>query len=136
MAKVILLKIYDSYNYNYEANETFIKSVSESLDGKELSDADIKQLKKKIDLFNANKWKLKSVPAYNLLLVEDVTEIPLSELFSELEAAIEEEEKKKAADAEKKRKAAEKRKAANAEADRLKKLKQLEKLQEELGLST
>lgn len=134
MAKVVLLKVYDSYNY--ESNDTFIRSVTENFLGKDLTASEIKDLYKKVQYFNQNKWRLNPTPSYNLMLVEDVTEVPISELFMELEKIMEAEEKKQAAEAEKKRKAAEKRKAAKAEEDREKKLKQLQKLQEELGLKT
>lgn len=136
MTKVVLLKVYDSYNYDYESNDTFIRSVTENFLGKDLTASEIKDLYKKVQYFNQNKWRLNPTPSYNLMLVEDVTEIPISELFMELEKIMEAEEKKQAAEAEKKRKAAEKRKAAKAEEDREKKLKQLQKLQEELGLKT
>lgn len=134
MAKVVLLKVYDSYNY--ESNDTFIRSVTENFLRKDLTASEIKDLYKKVQYFNQNKWRLNPTPSYNLMLVEDVTEVPISELFMELEKIMEAEEKKQAAEAEKKRKAAEKRKAAKAEEDREKKLKQLQKLQEELGLKT
>lgn len=131
-----LLKVYtdNSYYDEYDRNQSFYMAVKSDIPTLELTQKELNDLVEKVNLFNNNKWRLKPTPDYYLLVVEDVSEVPMSKIFEDLEVLIAEDERKKAQEAERRRKAAEKKKAATAEADRQKKLKQLQKLQEELGI--
>ena len=51
MTKVVLLKVYDSYNYDYESNDTFIRSVSENFLEKDLT----LLINKRLQLFQTDK---------------------------------------------------------------------------------
>lgn len=132
MKQIAILKVFET-SVDYDTIATHVTS-EPNFSWIEIDDKEAARLQNLCREFNRHRYQFASRPAYELMYVEITKEKELPALFAELEAVMEKNRKVAEAAAEKARKAAEKRKEATAEATRLKKLKQLQKLQEELGV--
>jgi len=121
MPRVTIIKIYDCY---YE-NSQFLSNVVKDSKFQEVTNEELIFLTKNIHKLNKDDWR-------KYVVVEEVPE-SAQDLIVSISDFIKEEQRKAAVEEENRRLAKEKRTLANAENERKKKLRQLEKLKKELG---
>ena len=122
MPRVTIIKIYDDCCYE---DSQFLSNVVKDSKFQEVTNEELIFLTKNIHKLNKDDWR-------KYVVVEEVPE-SAQDLIVSISDFIKEEQRKAAVEEENRRLAKEKRTLANAENERKKKLRQLEKLKKELG---